>query len=138
MFSTVVKDLTELEGEVQKAVEQKFDLKQQLLGKGKNQAQVIMVGPVVVADTESVREMLRAIILEQKPEEGFTEPLEYLMAKLLKGLPAPRWKNFRDLACKIARELTITNKDAALYLGVSERTVRNYRKQEKAVKEIEG
>ncbi len=132
-----ITNLSDLGSEVQKTVEQHFDLKQLLIGAGKNQAQIIMVGPVVMAQSKEVNKLLREIALSQPPVDGQPEPLEYFMAKILRNLPAPRMKNLEALARNVARSITATKKDAALYMGLSKRTLHNHQTEDGRVKEIE-
>ncbi len=116
------------------SVEQKAEIRQQILGSGRNKAQVTMVGPVIITESETVRELLASLLsdkltgLAQSRAPGIESDsgsLEHLMARLLKRLPPPRWKNMEILARNIGRQITAGNKDAARYLGLSERTMRN-------------
>ncbi len=118
------------------SVEQKAEIRQQIFGGGRNKAQVTMVGPVIITESETVRELLASLlsdkltVLARSRALGIvpdSESLEYLMARLLKSLPPPRWKNMEILARNVGRQITAGNKDAAGYLGLSERTMRNHK-----------
>jgi hypothetical protein len=118
------------------SVEQKAEIRQQIFGGGRNKAQVTMVGPVIITESETVRELLASLlsdkltVLARSRALGIvpdSESLEYLMARLLKSLPPPRWKNMEILARNVGRQITAGNKDAARYLGLSERTMRNHK-----------
>ncbi len=94
------------------SVEQKAEIRQQILGGGRNKAQVAMIGPVIITESETVRELLGSLLsdkltglagsgaLDIDPDPG---SLEYLMARLLKSLPPPRWKNMEILARNVGR-----------------------------------
>jgi hypothetical protein len=104
------------------SVEQKAEIRQQIFGGGRNKAQVTMVLVSLLSDKLTVLARSRALGIV--PD---SESLEYLMARLLKSLPPPRWKNMEILARNVGRQITAGNKDAARYLGLSERTMRNHK-----------
>lgn len=125
----------------QTVISQMTNLKQQLLGGGDNKANIFMVGPVVnmdirVDEFESVLRLLKAVGQPDiaDPQLGVREAL----TRVLEILPEPRMENLKGLARSIASEICDDNRtNAAKYLGVSVRSLRNHRDADSRVKEIE-
>ena len=123
-------------------IEQRAEIKQQLLGSGRNKAQVVMIGPVVITESAAVQELLRPLLsgvssgvsaISTQPTASDPETLEYLMARLLNSLPPPRWKCLSSLARRVSRDMAANNKEAAQYLGLSERTMRNHKARDEPI-----
>lgn len=127
-------------GQVDKAdVNQLAEIKQQILGAGANKANVIMVGSIVIAPSADVEEMLLTLsrrmsqTLGADPHQGIREAL----GEILRMLPEPRLANLNSLARSIAHDICNGNRtEAAEFLGISVRTLRNHANEDEDVTDI--
>ena len=121
-------------------ISQLANLRQQLLGRGLNNANVVMVGPVVITSNANIEEAVSAIVKGAQFTEnpGLQDGIRGLLAEILRLLPEPRLANLNSMVRSIAYEVCDGNRtQAAQFLGVSVRTMRNHREEDGQVKEIE-